>query len=139
MRELVDLEVQMKASSVQGYVLALTFLNMYEEDGNKIDDIHIEIKKELESIARNLILRKHNIQKQIKVAWTTFNTLVDEDYTVSVLAFVFSLVVFNPTISKHKKLKDLCMEARKVFAFKKDTEIVQAKVLVNKFYSIKHK
>ncbi len=126
----------MKATSVQGYVLGLTFLNMYEEDGNILNSHQLLVKKELEKIARNLIIKKHNIQRQVKKAWERFTELVGENYTVDVLTFVFHLIMKNPTIQKNKKLLTMTIEANKMFRFKKDTEIVQSRQLVNKFYGL---
>jgi len=126
----------MKATSVQGYVLGLTFLKMYEEDKTMALNEQLLVKKELEKIAKNLILKKHNIKKQITKAWNTFTGLVNEDYAVDALTFAFHLVIKNPTIQKNKRLLTVTMEANKMFMFKKELEIQQSKKLVNRFYGV---
>ena len=127
----------MKVTSLQGYVLGLTFLNMYEEDGNILDDNQKLVKQELEKIVKRLILKKHNIKKQASKAWKRLEILAGDEYVVDALTFVFHLVIKNPTIMKHKRLLELAVKGNKMFMFKKEIEIQQSKKLVNRFYGTK--
>jgi hypothetical protein len=126
----------MKADAVQGYVIALSFLNMYESDGNKMDDVHKQIKFELSKIV-SVYARKHDIKKWIDKAWKRFVDITNgKDATVDALVFSLQLVVKNPTIKKHKLLEAKVREAVKMFLFKREDTIKNAKKIVNKFYNL---
>ena len=130
----------MKKSSLQGYVMALSFINQYEEDDSAgLHTLSVEHKKiqfELSKMVSVWVNKGHNINKEITIAWKYFQDTVGSEYVVSALPFAFHLVLKNPTINKYKKLKALTLEQSKVFMFKKEEEIRQSKELVNKFYGL---
>jgi hypothetical protein len=125
----------MKMAAVQGYTVALSFLNMYADDGNKMDDIHRQLRFELTKIV-TVYAKKHNIRKWIDNAWDRFLEITNNDDTVvDALSFSIQMVLKNPNISKNKILQKKALEANKMFLFKQEDTIKNAKRIVNKFYN----
>lgn len=128
----------MKKQSLQGYCIALAFINMYEADDNKMDDIHHKIKHELAKLVFVWKKKGHNILKQIETAWFDFERMVGQEYTVSALPFALQLIIKNPNKDKHKILTNLALEANKMFLFKSEEEIKNSKKLINQWYGLSH-
>ena len=126
----------MKPKSIQGYSIALAFINMYEADGNTMDEIHYQIKHELSKLVFVWRQKGHKILKQIETAWFDFERMVGQNYTVSALPFALQLIVKNPNKDKHKKLTDLAIQANKMFLFKNEEEIKNSKKLINGWYGL---
>jgi hypothetical protein len=125
----------MKMAAVQGYTVALSFLNMYADDGNKMDEIHRQLRFELTKIV-TVYAKKHNIRKWIDNAWDRFLEITNNDSTtVDTLSFSIQMVLKNPNISKNKILQKKALEANKMFLFKQEDTIKNAKMIVNKFYN----
>jgi len=124
----------MNKKARSGMILALSFLNMHEEEQPLSKD-HSHIRDMLTTIVSKWQSKKFDIQKSVTVAWKKFSSLVDTEYEVNTLAFAFNLILKNPDIKKHRTLSTLTLEAQKMFMFKTEQNIVQSKQIVNRFYS----
>lgn len=126
----------MKLQAIQGYTVALSFLNMYESDGNTLTLIQKQMQIELSKVV-SVYVKKHSkhLFKWVNKAWDRFLEITDgNDVTVDALTFSVQMVLKNPNIEKNKKLKSLAWEANKEFLFKKKETVSNAKSVVNAFY-----
>ena len=129
--------LEMKIDSVRGYMLGLAFINIYKED-NKLDGTLSSIYSILFQL--NMKYKKNglNVKKQLEIAWNKFSELTNNDEReVSVLTFLIQLIIKNPNKEKHKLLTNLAFELSKDKRFSKEETDIQAKKLVNEFYSSK--
>lgn len=126
----------MKLQSVQGYLLATAFLNIYKEENEivgKLKGIHIF----LQQLSMTYMRKGLNINKQLDIIWKKFEQLTNNDErNVSLLTFVFQLIVKNPNKNKYKVLTNLAFELSKEKRFSKEESELEAKKLVNKFYGL---
>lgn len=125
----------MKKQAVQGYTMALSFLNMYESDGNALTHTQKHIQLELSKIVTAHIKKHRDLFKITNQAWDKCLEITNNDaVTVDALTFAVQMVIKNPNQHKHSKLTNLAIEANKEFLFKSQETIKDAKFVVNKFY-----
>lgn len=99
----------MKAQSVEGFIIARAFLAMYKEDGNPMNDNLNQLYYFLNLKVRSYARKKYNLNKLVK----------------------------NP--SPDNKLTKIALLENKKWLWKKEQDIVDAKKIVDMFYSINRK
>jgi hypothetical protein len=120
---------------LQGHLVALGFLQSYA-DTHKLNDKLLVIRNQLSIYTFGMCKRnKINSYNEMMRAEKYFHTLLDQDYSVSLLSFVFQLLIKNPSKDKLKVVTKLAMELSREHMFSKDDEIRNAKIIVNKFYN----
>lgn len=125
----------MKKQAIQGYTMALSFLNMYESDGNTLTHTQKHIQLELSKIVTAHIKKHRGLFKITNQAWDKCLEITNnEAVTVDALTFAVQMVIKNPNQHKHSKLTNLAIEANKEFFLNKKATVKVAKVVVNKFY-----
>jgi len=124
----------MKIKSVQGFLLARSFLYEYYISGNKMDDILAEMLNIL-TLINQKNARHQNVIKLVKNAWDRMCDITqDEDKAVQALPFCFRLILRNPSLSKYERLRILTQKANGQFLFRTEQDIKDAKEIVDIFY-----
>jgi hypothetical protein len=128
----------MKAQSVEGFIIARAFLAMYKEDGNPMNDNLNQLYYFLNLKARSYARKKYNLNKLVKNAWDDFIFITkDKNTSVMAIPFALRLIIKNP--SPDNKLTKIALLENKKWLWKKEQDIVDAKKIVDMFYSINRK
>lgn len=134
----------MKPKSLQGYTVALAFLEEYQTEN--------ELKNELATV--KMLLQQLVFTKVSKIArqqkkdfkkvllsisekgWIEFEKIAGKDTVVSCLKFVLQLISKNPDRDKHKMLTSLSINLESENRFSRDEDMVNARDVVNRFYEL---
>ena len=126
----------MKVKANQGYLLALYYLTMYEQE-NELKNELIEIKNIL-VIETIKICKKHklNLEREFEKSYDYFVKRYGTDsYEISILSMVLQLIARNPSRDKYKKLTDLALKLNRENILCKDSEVVNTRKAVIGFYT----
>lgn len=131
----------MKTQSVQGYVLAFSFMYRYSTESTLTkdqQDLMAKLKmlgmKYKQNEKRN---KNFSIDSQLTRAWNKLQIL-SQGVLVEIdgLPFVLHLLIKNPCKDKHKEITRLAIQCNKELIFSTDQSSIEAKKIVNKFYGI---
>lgn len=117
---------------IQGYILATSFVNMYEHEPK--GDL-LFIKQCLNNITHDFCTKKINVKQEVTKAWKHFEKIGElKEINISSLTFVIQLVIKNPMAQKFRLMTDAAIRLNKEHIFSKDMEIINSKKVVNSFY-----
>lgn len=126
----------MNIKALQGYILAFSFLEMYKQEHKDLGDLTL-IDNHIQIMMRKHKRNKISFESLLSKGWNFFDEYCGKkEAEMSVLAFILQLIIKNPNKDKNKALTNLAIQINKKELFSKDEAILNAKILVNRFYGL---
>ena len=128
--------MKVKVKAKQGLILALTFINMYEEDSKDI--VSLDALKE--NLRKEVAKFSCNYAKEAVKAYNWFEKRFEDEVAVSYIYFIINLVMLNPHRDRYKSLINEAINVRKSLgAYKVDELVLNSRLTVTQFYKSKEK